>query len=327
MIAGYHRQAIQANAHLGAKLALITHANPARFAEIEAQFGVPCVTEAKMLANPDIDAVCISTPSGQHAAQTIAAAQHGKHVLVEKPMALNVKDAQRMIDVCHREEVQLGVVLQRRVKPVFRQVYDAIMAGDLGSITVGVVTMPYFRSQAYYDQAMWRGIWALDGGGVIMNQGIHMIDLLLWYMGNPIETRAFGGTLAYQIEVEDTLTATLHFDNGAVATINGTTTTSPGFPHRLEFYGTKGYIQIEGESIVRWQVETPSFEPFYQTGCEVNSGMDGIPSGIDANGHTAIVADFVSTVRENRPPVIDGTEGMRSLAAITTIYQSAGLNQ
>ncbi|UCC61930.1 MAG: Gfo/Idh/MocA family oxidoreductase, partial [Anaerolineae bacterium] len=171
MVADYHRQAVEANAELGARLVAVGHYKPACFAEISARFGVPCVSQEELLADPAVDVVCICTPSGQHPAQAIAAAQAGKHVLVEKPMALSLTDADAMIQACARAGVGLGVVLQRRAEPLFRRVYDAIRAGDLGELTLGLVTMPYHRPQAYYDQADWRGTWSLDGGGVLMNQG------------------------------------------------------------------------------------------------------------------------------------------------------------
>ena len=332
MVADYHRQAIAANAELGARLVAVGHYNPSRFAEISGKFGAPCVDQEALLADPAVDVVCICTPSGQHAEQAIAAARAGKHLLVEKPMALSRADAEAMIATCEQADVKLGVVLQRRAEPLFRQVYDAVQAGDLGDLTLGVVTMPYHRPQAYFDQADWRGTWALDGGGVLMNQGIHLVDLLIWYMGDPVEVRAYADTLHRDIEVEDTLAATLRFANGALATITATTTADPGFPHRLEIYGTGGGIQIEGETVGRWTLTHPdraAVEPpeigAPEAGALADAGAGGDPRGIAPTGHIAIVRDFIHALREERPLQIDGTEGRRSLATVLAVYEAAGL--
>jgi UDP-N-acetyl-2-amino-2-deoxyglucuronate dehydrogenase len=327
MVADYHRQAIAANADLGAQLLAIGHYNPARFDEISARFGVPCMRPDDLLTHPGVDVVCICTPSGGHASQAIAAARAGKHVLVEKPMALSLADADAMITACEQAGVKLGVVLQRRAEPLFRRIHDAIAAGDLGKLTLGVVTIPYYRPQAYFDQAAWRGTWSLDGGGVLMNQGIHLVDLLVWYMGDPVQVLASAGTLHRDIEVEDTLAAALHFANGAVATITATTTAAPGFPHRVEVYGTKGGIQVEGESTGRWELVEPAqatVEPL-ETVTSTAAGAGGDPRGIAPTGHIAIFRDFVGALRENRAPLVDGTEGRRSLATVLAIYQAAGL--
>jgi predicted dehydrogenase len=327
MVADYHRQAILSNQDLGARLVAVGHHDPARFPQIAAHFGVPCQTFDDLLNNPAVDVICICTPSGQHASQAIAAAQAGKHVLVEKPMALTRTDADHMVEICRRFGVRCGVVLQRRVEPIFRRVHEAIQAGDLGELTLGVVTIPYVRPQAYYDQAAWRGTWALDGGGVLMNQGIHLVDLLIWFMGDPVHVQAHAATLHRDIEVEDTLAATLRFPNGSMATIAATTTAAPGFPHRIEIYGTRGGIQIEGESVVRWTLSDPekaTVSPFIG-GPAKSAGAGGDPRGIAPIGHIQIVQDFIRALGEGRDPAIDGAEGRRSVDTVLSIYEAAGL--
>jgi UDP-N-acetyl-2-amino-2-deoxyglucuronate dehydrogenase len=327
MVAEYHRQAIEANADLGARLVAIGHYNPDRFGEIRDRFDVPCVTYDELLADPAVDVLCICTPSGQHAEQAMAAANAGKHVLVEKPMALSRGDADAMMAACERAGVRLGVVLQRRAEPLFLRIYDAVQSGDLGELTLGLVTIPYQRPQAYFDQADWRGSWGLDGGGVLMNQGIHLVDLLIWYMGDPVDVQARADTLHRDIEVEDTLAATLRFTNGALGTITATTTAAPGFPHRVEIYGTRGGIQVEGESANRWQLVEPEKAKIEaaDTSAASDAGAGGDPRGIKPTGHIAIVRDFVQAVREGRAPEIDGAEGRRSLDTVLAIYEAAGL--
>lgn len=327
MIAEFHAQAIQENAINGARLVAMGHYRPERFAEIEQKFGVPCLSEIDLLDHPDVDVVCLCTPSGQHSAQTVRAAEAGKHVLVEKPMAVTMADADAMIAACQKQQVNLGVIFPNRTKPLFQEVYQAVKSGQLGELTLGLVTLPFYRPQAYYDQAAWRGTWALDGGGVLMNQGIHQIDLLTWFMGDPVQIHAVAKTLQREIEVEDTVSACLLFGNGAVAAINGTTTAAPGFPPRIEVYGTRGGIQMEGETAIRWTIDGEDrlpgeFIPDQRTGA---AGAAGDPRNITAAGHTALVGDFIESLRAGRPPMIDGNEGKRSLAVILGIYAAAGL--
>ncbi len=326
MVAEYHLNAIQECADLGARLVGVGHYNPARYEDISQRFGARASSYDELLADPAVDAVCICTPSGYHAQQAIAAASSGKHVLVEKPMAISLADADAMIAACRDNGVQLGVCLQRRAEPLFRRVHDAIHGGDLGEITLGVVTMPYFRDEPYYAQAEWRGTWAMDGGGVLMNQGIHIIDLLLWFLGDPVEVHAFADSRHRSVEIEDTAGAVLRFANGSVATITATVATEPGFPHRLEVYGTNGGIQIEGESVLRWGLadeSKQSVEPWPVATEQVDPGMAGDPRGISTSGHIAILKDFIAGIRRGEDPVIDGAEGRRSLAAILAVYEDS----
>lgn len=327
MIGGFHQQAIAANEAHGARLAAVSEYDPATYDELSQKLGVPCYSFEAMLADPNVDVITLCTPSGMHPQQTIAAARAGKHILTEKPMALTIDDADSMIAVCAEHRVKLGVVLQRRVDPLFKKVYDAIQAGDLGELTLAAVTIPYHRPPAYYNQADWRGTWKLDGGGVLMNQGIHLIDLLVWYMGDPVAIKAFGGTLHRPIEVEDTIGATLHFANGSVATVTATTTADPGFPHRVEVYGTNGGIQIEGESLGRWTLADASkgtIEPPAAGGAD-DAGAGADPRGIQASGHITLFRDFMEALRQDRAPLVDGREGRRSVAAILGMYRAAGL--
>ena len=193
---------------------------------------MPCETSLEaLLERPDVDAVCLCTPSGQHVEQALAAARAGKHVLVEKPIALRLEDADAMIAACRDAGVRLGVALQRRTEPANRALHDAIRAGELGQLVLGTATVPYFRPQSYYDSAAWRGTWSLDGGGALMNQGIHLVDLLLWLMGGDAEVvGASGGVVGHEIEVEDCVVAALRFSGGARGTIVATTAAAPGFP-------------------------------------------------------------------------------------------------
>jgi predicted dehydrogenase len=187
--------------------------------------------------------------------------------------------------------------------------------------------VPYQRPQAYYDQADWRGTWKADGGGVLMNQGIHLVDLMIWYMGDPVEINASAATRRYAIEVEDTLAARLRFGNGAMGTILATTAAPPGFPHRVELYGTQGGIQIEGESVVRWRLADPGtavVKPI-ESPLPAEGGAGTDPRGIDIEGHANMIRNFIMTLRSDAPLWVDGHEGRRSLAAVLGAYDAAGI--
>lgn len=301
MAARFHARAI-ADAS-GARLAAISRSDAPRVEEAAAEFGVPCEASLEaLLARGDVDAVCLCTPSGQHAEQAIAAARAGKHVLVEKPIALTLADADAIIAACRDAGVRLGVAFQRRTEPAHRALHDAIRAGELGDLVLGTATVPYFRPQSYYDSAAWRGTWSLDGGGALMNQGIHLVDLLLWLMGGEAEVvGASGGAVGHDIEVEDCVVAALRFSSGARGTIVATTAAAPGFPHRIEIYGARSGATIDGDV------------------------AGSSPTGIGHLGHTLLLQDFVGAIREGRDPLVNGLEGRRSLALVLAIYEAAGL--
>jgi UDP-N-acetyl-2-amino-2-deoxyglucuronate dehydrogenase len=327
MAAEFHEKAILANRERGARLIAVSRWNPAGYPAASERYGVPCLGYDDILRHPDVDCVCLCTPSGLHAAQAIAAAEAGKHALVEKPLALTLADADAMIEAFVRMGRLLGVVLQRRAEPLFQRIRQAVQAGDLGQLTAGLVTIPYLRSQSYFDQAQWRGTWALDGGGILMNQGIHLIDLLLWYMGDPLEIQACAATLQRHIEVEDTASAVLRFAGGALATITATSTAAPGFPHRVEIYGTRGGIQIEGETVKRWALEHPGSAAVTPSvvAAPADAGAGADPRAISLAGHTGLVRNFLETLQGRERLWVPGEEGRRSVAAVLGIYRAAGL--
>jgi UDP-N-acetyl-2-amino-2-deoxyglucuronate dehydrogenase len=328
MVAHYHAEAIAQTP--GAKLVAICRADPARAAEAEAHYSVPCeASYAALLARPDVEVVCICTPSGLHAEQTLAAAQAGKHVLVEKPMALTLADADAMIHACHQSGLLLGVALQRRTDPGFAAAQSAVATGALGRLTLGCVTVPYLRTQDYYESAAWRGTWKLDGGGALMNQGIHLLDLLLWYLGDVTEVQAQMTTLAHSIEVEDCISASVRFTNGALGSVVATTAAAPGYPHRVEVYGQRGGMQIEGEQIVRWESESMPHIPgvTLATPGITTSGAGSSPRGISQEGHRRLIGDMVAAIQGKRQPVVPGEEGRRSLALALAIYKAAKTGQ
>ena len=281
----------------------------------------------EMLKRPDLKIVCICTPSSLHPAQAIAAARAGKHVLSEKPMAITLDEADKMIATCRKNKVKLGVIFQRRAAPVFKKVKEALNNNELGKLILGDAYIKYYRSQAYYDSASWRGTWKFDGGGALMNQCIHLIDLLQWFMG-PVETiYGYAATLARKIEVEDTSVAVLKFRNGAIGVIEGTTSVfPPTVPHRIELHGEIGSIMIEGEEIRRWVVEEGEgrFSQEKDRLAELKASGEFSSQPCDFSlGHIPQIRDMVEAIKEDREPIVNGEEGRKALEIILAIYKSS----
>lgn len=326
IIADHHRHAIGVTE--GARLVGVAHPDRALYAEIERNYGVPAVSEEELLADPAVDVMSVCTPSGQHAAQVIRAAEAGKHVLVEKPMALTLGDADAMIAACRANGVTLAVCLQRRTEEAVRRVKAAVDAGALGYVTFATAVMPYFRPDAYFAQADWRGTWAGDGGGVLMNQGIHLLDLLIWFLGDPEVIGASAATLLRHVEVEDTAAFTLRFPGGALAAVAATTTAAPGFPHELRIHGDAGAIGMTGDAVTTWQVQGyggPA--PEVALPGLVDAGPATDPRKVTADGHVKIVANLVAALNGQEPLIADGEEGRRSLKVVLDVYRAAGLKR
>jgi predicted dehydrogenase len=272
-----------------------------------------------------VDAVSICTPSGFHAEPALAAFEAGKHVLVEKPMEITLEKADQMIAAAERTDRRLGVIFQNRFNPAAQYLKAAVDAGKLGQLTLGEASLKWYRPPDYFRSAGWRGTWALDGGGALMNQGIHFVDLLLWVMGPVQSVTAYADTLLHSIEVEDTVVASLRFQSGALGVMEATTTAFPGLSDRLEIVGTQGSVCIEsGQLRFKYFADEDGTEVgFY--GLKPDHGWRAAREVLltGEGGHVAQIADFCSAVREGRPPAVDGREGRRSLALITAIYESA----
>lgn len=280
-----------------------------------------------LLNRKDIDVVCITTPTGNHADAAIAALQSGKHVLCEKPLDTNTERVDRMLKAADEAQRILACVFQSRFGPGVTRARQAIQAGRLGKLTVCNVRTKWWRSQKYYDEGGWKGTWALDGGGALMNQGIHGVDLLQWLVGMPESVQAFAGTLAHTgIETEDTLLANLRFPGGALGNIECATSAYPGFPRVIEISGDRGSIFLEDDQITRWEfAETlPEDEEVRKSFADdsLKSGASD-PMAISSIGHQKHVEDLVGAIRENRPAAIPGSEGRHAVALIEAIYTAA----
>lgn len=325
MISQFHIAAI--NATPAAKVLGVYDAVPDRCRDFAARNGVRAYASLEEVwSDGTVDAVCICTPSGMHYPQAKAALEHGKHVLVEKPMALSLADCDDMIAAAKERGLVLGVVSQLRFSPAIQQVKQAVDAGVLGRLVCGDLYMKFHRSQDYYDSSQWRGTWAMDGGGALMNQGIHGVDLLQ-YLAGPVESVfARAKTLARRIEVEDTLSAVTEFRSGAVGVIQATTSMYSGFSRRLELCGEKGTIILEEDKILLWDVADDDGRVLENQGAaEVRSSSD--PSQISTNGHARQIGNFNAAILGREELLIDGIEGRKALEIILGAYQSSRENR
>jgi UDP-N-acetyl-2-amino-2-deoxyglucuronate dehydrogenase len=283
-------------------------------------------TVAEMLADPDIQIISVCTPSGLHASLAIEAAKAGKHVIVEKPMALNLKDADQMIATCERNQVKLCVISQLRFSPAIQKIKQALGESMLGRVVLGDLYMKFNRTQAYYDHGNWRGTWEMDGGGALMNQGIHGVDLLRYLMGPVKSVSAHARTLARKIEVEDTAVAILEFQNEALGVIEATTSVYPGATRHLEINGDRGTIILEENSIVRWDIEGQKPPEGFVSGPAAGDTSSN-PGAFGVEGHIYQITDMIEAVINNRRPVVDGGEGRKALEIILAVYQSSSLQK
>jgi len=321
MISEWHAQAIQKIQ--GTKLVGATDINEKSRTDFSKKFNITAFNAVdELLANQEIDLVCICTPSGLHAPLSIKAANCGKHVIVEKPMALNLKECDEIIHACEANNVKMAVISQLRFTHAVSKLKDAVDKGLLGKLVMGDIYMKFYRSQQYYDNGGWRGTWKMDGGGALMNQGIHGIDLLQYIMGPVKSVFAHTRTLTRKIEVEDTASALLEFENGALGVIQGTTSIYPGSPRRLEVNGDKGSIVLEEDCIAKWAIEGQEL-PGDVTISNTNSGAASNPAAFGLEGHVRQITDMVDAVKNCSKPIVDCYEARKPIEIITAIYKSS----
>jgi predicted dehydrogenase len=282
----------------------------------------------QMLADPDIDIVSICTPSGSHLEPALAAARAGKHVIVEKPLEISVRRCDQLIKACQSNGLLLTTVFPSRFHAASRILKQAVDQERFGKLTLGEAHVKWFRTQAYYDSGKWRGTWEFDGGGALMNQAIHSVDLLSWLMGPVDEVSAHTATLAHErIEVEDVATVSLRFRNGALGTIVATTAAYPGMLKRIEIHGSRGTAVLEEEDLKVWSfadatAEDESIRAGYASKTRSGGGAAD-PSAIGHTAHAAQIRDFIYAIESGGRPAIDGAEGRRSVQIIEAIYEAA----
>jgi UDP-N-acetyl-2-amino-2-deoxyglucuronate dehydrogenase len=275
----------------------------------------------KMLTDcPEIDVVNICVPSGLHARLTEIAAKHGKHIIVEKPMALKIEDAEKMIETAKRNQIKLAVVHPNRFRPAIQQLKTDVEAGRFGILSHANATVRWNRNQEYYDQAAWRGTKEFDGG-VLMNQAIHNLDLLLWLMGPVESVQAMAATRLRKIETEDVAAAVVRFKNGAIGVIEAATTVYPkNLEESLAIFGEKASVKIGGRT-ANW-IETMDIEGMSDLEKDVIiSQVKEEPYG--RPGHECIIADMVVAIKEDREPIVNGEDGLAPMKLILAILESA----
>jgi UDP-N-acetyl-2-amino-2-deoxyglucuronate dehydrogenase len=319
-IAPLHAQAIQAVPE--AELVAVATRNAVRGQAFVEKYGGQWQPDyLDLLQRTDVDIVTICTPHDLHAPMTIAVAQAGKHVLCEKPMARTTAECDAMIEACERAGVTLGVVFQSRFEPLSLQLKRLIDDGTLGRIVWNSASTIWYRTDDYYRSGLWRGTWAHEGGGVLINQAIHAIDLMVWLTGMPDRVVAQTRTLNHAIEVEDGALAILEYADNRLGLIQATTAAYPGYAERLEVYSTRGSaIYHKGEGRLEWHLIDPREDHVLET--NISSGAAS-PMDITAAGHIAVFQDFAEAVRYGRRPLIDGVEGRRSVQVVEAIYRSA----
>lgn len=317
-IAQKHVEAIQAVE--GAHLAAVCDQDPARLklftgGEVDGYTDVGAI-----LARPDLDVVNICTPSGLHGELTVQAAKAGKHVVVEKPMALTLEDADRMIRACQENGVFLCVVHPNRYRPAMVRLKEQVESGAFGTFSHANATLRWNRNQEYYDQAPWRGTRSMDGG-VLMNQAIHNLDLLLWMMGEVEEVASYQATRLREIETEDTSVSILKFKNGALGVVEAAVTLYPrNLEESLSLFGEKGTAKVGGPT-ANW-IQTWEFSDLPERKAQaVIQQVEKDPYGIP--GHQCLIEDMTAAVRDGRQPLVTGKEGRRALSLVIACRQAA----
>lgn len=326
MIADFHATAIKAVPE--AKLVAVYSRGAEKCAEFAAKQGCRAAASIEeLVADPSIQVACVTTPSGAHADSAIPFLEAGKAVLCEKPLEISLEAVDRILDAEKRGGGMLAGVFQNRLGRGARVLKDAIENGRFGRLTMCSAYIKWWRAQSYYESSNWKGTWKLDGGGALMNQGIHAVDLLQWLVGLPEEVSAFFATLAHPgVEAEDTLVATLRFPNGTLGVIEAATSAWPGDDLQIEIVGDKGSATLVNDRIARWQFASPQPEDeeiLKNAAAGQIGGGAADPKAISTEGHRRLVEDIVGALREGRSPMIPGAEARRAVALVRACYDSA----
>lgn len=329
MIAEFHAEAVRAMK--GGHLVCVQDVIEASARRVGGKFDVPWHTDLRaFMKEPGLDCVAVATPSGAHLEPVLAAVRAGKHVICEKPLEVTLERCDRMIAAAKKAGVTLAGIFPSRFSPAFRAAKDAVSAGRLGTPTLGVAYIPWHRTQAYYDSGGWRGTWKLDGGGALMNQSIHTIDLLQWLMGDIVEISAYADCLIHKrIEVEDIAVAALRFKSGALGAIVGTTAAYPGHPRRVEVAGSDGAIFIKDDNVVAWEFARESKADKRirrELGLQPLAGRGrgaADPKAISFIGHQKQFEDFVNALKGKGKVLVDGPEARKAVEIILGVYASA----
>jgi UDP-N-acetyl-2-amino-2-deoxyglucuronate dehydrogenase len=317
------RMHIRAFKDLGARVSVISSRRAEQAALVAREESCEFTTDPdELVRRPDVDLVSITTSSGSHARLALAAIAAGKHVVIEKPMAMNAADARRIIEAAAAKKVTLSVISQRRFEPTHQAVKRIVEGGALGRLLLLEARCPYYRTQEYYDSADWRGSIAEDGGA-LMNQSIHSVDLMLWFGGRAREVVGRIATQTHRMEAEDLALCIVTFASGALGTISASTSIRPGFLPALDLFGERGSIKLEGAAITHWTV--PGVEMPTTTG-PTSAGVAS-PQLASHEHHRTQLADILAAIDGGRAPLVTGEDGLRAVELVDGVYQSARSNR
>lgn len=328
-ISGTHGNALQKLEAEGlAKIVAATDADVSRAEKFAEKYGgAVCASLEELLSRPDVDAVTLCTPSGQHGRMATQAAKAGKHVLSEKPLDVWIDAVDEAIAAAKAAGVVYGGIFQERFTADAQRLKRAITAGALGEIVLACAETKWYRSQSYYDSGAWRGTWELDAG-VFSNQGIHSLDKVQWLAGEVVEV--ISATLLpgfhRAIEAETLGVATVRYGNGALGTITMTTLSYKGFPERVDVSGTRGSGMLVGDHLTHFTTQEPFEEGSSETAADTGddpSAKANDPLALGTQGHLSNIRDFVLAVREGREPLVSATEARRAVNLLNMIYKAA----
>ena len=315
-----------------AHLVSVVDINPEQAQKLAGEYGATPYTQLQhMLDSEQVDVVIICTPSGLHGELACQVMRSGRHVIVEKPMEITREAIEEMLRVQQATGVKLAVISQHRFDPASLQVHALVEEKAFGRLVLGNAIVPWWRSQEYYDSGDWRGTWKLDGGGVLMNQSIHSVDLLQWLMGPVKSVYGYTDTLVHRMETEDVAVAVLRFDSGALGTIAATTGAYPGVTTRIEIFGDKGSAVIENDSLSYLHLARDDKEAISSYGvapqeskqhAEIGSTSQN-PAAVSASSHALQIAGMIRAIREDGTPLVDGYAGRHPVEIILSIYESA----
>lgn len=320
-IAKRHSELLGLGQIQGAELVAACDIDSAKAIDIAKQYSIPHFTDMhQMMQSVEIDVVVVLTESGNHAKHVVELARHGKHIVVEKPMALRLQDADAMIEACDKAGVKLFVVKQNRFNVPVVKLREAIDQKRFGKLVLGTVRVRWCRPQSYYDQAPWRGTWALDGG-VLTNQASHHVDMLEWMLGEVESVFAMSTTALANIEAEDTAVVTLKFQSGALGVIEATTAVRPkDLEGSISILGEGGSVEIGGFAVNKMKVW--NFVEPMPGDDDVMEKYSVNPPNVYGFGHQAYYEHVVDCIKNNRQHLVDGLTGRKSLELINAIYES-----
>ncbi|WKE67565.1 Gfo/Idh/MocA family protein [Streptomyces sp. WP-1] len=336
VIGGLHARVLNSYAPLAerARLVAVASPSPERAHRLAEETGSEATDIAALIERSDIDVISVCTPSGLHAELGLRALAAGKHVVVEKPIDVSARAADRLIAGARQAGRALAVISQRRFDPASRTLRTALDAGEFGTLTSGLVEVPLWRGQSYYDSGGWRGSRALDGGGALLNQGVHAVDLVQWLMGPVVEVAAHTALKGHRgIEVEDVVTASLRHASGALTSLLATTAAYPGRTTRLTVHGDRGSALIDNDELTWFHAAGPQDDTSaygaYGAGNQAAERRPAAPaeqrdaSGLLPSPHGDQLLDLCDAIAEGRTPAVDGEEGRRALLTVLAVYEAA----